>query len=82
MLGRCLEMKDRNPRNYTLLADAYEFFMSDGYIVNNKENVEGVFDVFFRKVPNGGGYAIMAGVDKLIDYINNLKFGPKEIEYF
>ena len=73
---------DRNPRNYTLLSDAYEFFMSDAYLINDKENVDGVFDVFFRKVPNDGGYAIMAGVDKLIDYINNLKFGPKEIEYF
>ncbi len=72
----------RNPRNYTLLADAYEFFMSDAYLVNDKGNVDGVFDVFFRKIPNGGGYAIMAGVDKLIDYIKNLKFGPEEIEYF
>ncbi len=73
---------DRNPRNYTLLSDAYEFFMSDAYLVNNKDNVEGVFDVFFRKVPSNGGYAIMAGVDKLIDYIKNLKFGPEDIEYF
>lgn len=73
---------DRNPRNYTLLSDAYEFFMSDAYLVNNKGNIEGVFDVFFRKIPNGGGYAIMAGLDKLIDYIKNLKFGPEEIEYF
>lgn len=73
---------ERNPRNYTLLSDAYEFFMSDAYLVNGKGNIEGVFDVFFRKIPNGGGYAIMAGVDKLIDYISNLKFGPKEIEYF
>ena len=73
---------ERNPRNYTLLSDAYEFFMSDAYIINGKDNVEGVFDVFFRKVPNGGGYAIMAGLDKVIDYIQNLKFGPEEIEYF
>ena len=72
----------RNPRNYTLLSDAYEYFMSDAYLVNNKGNVEGVFDVFFRKVPNDGGYAIMAGVDKLIDYVKNLKFGPREIDYF
>ena len=72
----------RNPRNYTLLSDAYEYFMSDAYLVNNKGNVEGVFDVFFRKVPNEGGYAIMAGVDKLIDYVKNLSFGPREIEYF
>ena len=72
----------RNPRNYTLLSDAYEYFMSDAYLVNNKGNVDGVFDVFFRKVPNEGGYAIMAGVDKLIDYVKNLSFGPREIEYF
>ena len=72
----------RNPRNYTLLSDAYEYFMSDAYLVNNKGNVEGVFDVFFRKVPNEGGYAIMAGVDKLIDYIQNLHFDEEDIKYF
>lgn len=71
----------RLPRNYTMLTDAYELFMSDSY-VKTKEGTEGVFDVFYRVVPNGGGYTIMAGLDKVIEYINNLKFTDEDIEYF
>ena len=52
--------------NYSLLTDDYEFKMSYGYLVNNKQDEEVVFDLFFRKVPNNGGYAIMAGLDKKI----------------
>ncbi len=79
-----LEMNnyERNARNYSMMSDAYEFFMSDAYLLNDKSNTIGVFDVFFRKVPNNGGYAIMAGLDKVIDYIKNLKFSPEDIEYF
>ncbi|MEI3499872.1 MAG: nicotinate phosphoribosyltransferase, partial [Bacilli bacterium] len=73
---------ERLPRNYTLMSDEYEFTMSNGYLINNKENEEAVFDLFFRKVPNDGGYAIMAGLDKVIPYIENLKFTEKELDYF
>ncbi len=73
---------ERLPRNYTLLTDEYEFTMANGYLVNGKEGDEAVFDVFFRKVPNEGGYAIMAGLDKVIPYIENLKFGERELDYF
>lgn len=72
---------ERLSRNYTMLTDAYELFMSDSY-VKTKEGAEGVFDVFYRVVPNGGGYTIMAGLDKVIEYINNLKFTDEDIEYF
>ena len=57
--------------NYTLLTDDYEYKMANGYIVSRKENEEVVFDIFFRKVPNNGGYAIMAGLDKVISFIQN-----------
>lgn len=73
---------ERLPRNYTILADEYEYSMANGYLVNNKENQEAVFDVFFRRVPNGGGYAIMAGLDKIIPFIQNMKFEEKELNYF
>ena len=63
---------ERLPRNYTALADEYEYTMSYGYFVNGKGDLEAVFDVFFRKVPNDGGYAIMAGLDKIIEYIKNI----------
>lgn len=73
---------DRLPRNYTILADEYEYSMANGYLANGKENQEAVFDVFFRRVPNGGGYAIMAGLDKIIPYIQNIKFEERELNYF
>lgn len=68
--------------NYTLMTDAYEFTMANGYLKAGKENTQAVFDVFFRKVPNGGGYAVMAGVDKIIEFVKNFKFDKREIEYF
>ena len=73
---------ERLPRNYTALADEYEYTMSYGYFVNGKGDLEAVFDVFFRKVPNDGGYAIMAGLDKIIEYIKNFKYGERELSYF
>ena len=73
---------ERLTRNYTLMSDEYEFSMANGYLQNGKENEEAVFDIFFRKVPNNGGYAVMAGLDKVIPYIENLKFGEQELDYF
>ena len=72
----------RLARNYAMLTDWYEFSMNDAYIEGTKENEQVVFDVFFRKIPNEGGYAVMAGVDKLIEYIKNLRFDdPVDQEY-
>ena len=69
----------RLARNLTMFTDAYELFMSDVY-VKEKKNTEGVFDVFFRGVPNEGGYAVMAGLDKVIKYIQNLKITEADLE--
>ena len=71
----------RLPRNYTMLTDWYEFMMADGYELMGKGNEEVVFDVFFRKVPNDGGYSVMAGVDKMIEYIKNLRFEEEDINF-
>ena len=73
---------ERLPRNYTLLTDEYEYTMANGYLQTNKNNEEAVFDVFFRKVPNNGGYAIMAGLDQIIPYIENLKYDEQALDYF
>lgn len=63
-----------------LIADFYEFTMSNGYFTKNK-NEMAYFDVFFRKVPDHGGYAIMAGLEQIIEFIQNLKFDKEDIEY-
>jgi len=68
--------------NYTLLTDEYEYTMANTYLASRKENQMAVFDVFFRKIPNGGGYVIMAGLDKIIEYIKALHFGERELNYF
>lgn len=73
---------ERLPRNYTTMIDEYEMTMANGYLMNNKQNDEAVFDVFFRKIPNGGGYAIMAGLDKIIPFIQNFKFDERALDYF
>ena len=73
-------MKERLPRNYSMLTDWYELTMNEGYLKNNKSNAEVAFDVFFRKIPNNGGYAVMAGLDKIIEYINELHFNEEDIE--
>ena len=72
----------RLPRNYALMTDEYEFTMANGYLLCGKQEQEAVFDVFFRQIPNGGGYAVMAGLDKVIPYIENLRFGWQELDYF
>ena len=73
---------ERLPRNYSLLSDTYEHTMAQGYLLNGKKDDLAAFDVFFRRVPNGGGYAIMAGLDKVIAHIENLRFTDIELAYF
>ena len=67
--------------NYSMLCDFYELTMSNGYFKNGfyKKNV--YFDLFFRKVPDNGGFAIAAGLEQVIDYIKNLHFSETDIEY-
>lgn len=71
----------RNERNLTMLVDFYELTMGNGYFNKGMENKIAYFDMFFRRVPDGGGYCIMAGVEQLIEYLNNLKFTEDDIEY-
>ena len=70
-----------NERNLTMLVDFYELTMANGYFNKEIENKIAYFDMYFRRVPDGGGYCIMAGVDQLIQYLNNLKFTQSDIEY-
>ena len=62
----------KNARNLTMLVDFYELTMGNGYFKNGLENKIAYFDMYFRRVPDGGGYCIMAGLDQLIDYLSNV----------
>ncbi|SBW09400.1 Nicotinate phosphoribosyltransferase [uncultured Eubacteriales bacterium] len=67
--------------NYTMLCDFYELTMSNGYFQTGMMDQVCYFDVFFRNVPDGGGFAIAAGLEQVIDYVQNLRFDEEDIEY-
>ena len=67
--------------NLTMLTDFYELTMANGYLANGMGDEIAYFDMFFRRVPDGGGYAIMAGVEQVVEYLKNLKFENEDIEF-
>lgn len=75
-----LDWKDK--RNLTMLADYYEFTMANGYLENGIGDKIAYFDMYFRAIPDDGGFAIMAGVEQIIEYLKNLKFSEEDIAYF
>lgn len=73
---------EQHKRNLTMLADFYEFTMANGYLQNGLGEREVVFDMFFRRIPDGGGFAIFAGLQQLVEYLQGLSFTPEDIAYF
>ena len=67
--------------NLTMLTDFYEITMTNGFLENGCANKIAYFDMFFRRVPDKGGFAIMAGVEQVIEYIKELKFSEEDIEF-
>lgn len=67
--------------NLTMLVDFYELTMAHGYFENGMEDQIAYFDMFFRRVPDEGGFAIMAGLEQLIEYLKHLEFTDEDIEY-
>ena len=74
-------MKTEQKLNMTMLCDFYELTMGNGYFQAGYQDRVTYFDVFFRDVPDKGGFAICAGLDQLIDYILNLHFDEEDIDY-
>lgn len=67
--------------NLTMIMDLYELTMSNGIFTSEMRDTVTYFDMFFRRVPDDGGYAIMAGLEQLIEYMNNLRFSDDDIKY-
>ena len=67
--------------NLTMLCDFYELTMSQGYFANGYKDRITYFDVFFRQCPDGGGFAIAAGLEQIVQYIQELRFNAEDIEY-
>ena len=70
-----------NTRNLTMLTDFYEITMANGYFRYNLKDTVATFDMFFRKVPDNGGFAIMCGLQQVIEYLTNLKFTDEDISF-
>ena len=69
-----------NKRNLEMIADFYEFTMANGYLEKNTNDIA-YFDVFFRKIPDNGGFAIFAGLEQIINFIKDFSFSKEDINY-
>ena len=65
----------------SMLMDLYEMTMANGILTSEMKDTITYFDMFYRRVPDNGGFAIMAGIGQLMEYFNNLKFTEDDIEY-
>lgn len=74
-------MQRESKLNLTMLCDFYELTMGNGYFESGYQDRICYFDVFFRKCPDNGGFAIAAGLEQIISYIQDLHFGPEDIAY-
>lgn len=75
-------MTQCDKRNISMMMDFYEMTMANGYYANHREPQRVVFDVFYRKNPDMGGYAIFAGLEQIVEYVENLHFDDEDVAYF
>lgn len=75
-------MTQFDKRNLSMMMDFYEMTMSYGYFDGHHGDVRVAFDLFFRSVPDKGGYAVFAGLEHVIEFVENLSFSEEDIEYF
>ena len=74
-------MKSANGINLTMLCDFYELTMGNGYFVSGRQDEITYFDIFYRSVPDNAGFAIAAGLEQIVDYVQKLHFDDEDIEY-
>ncbi len=75
-------MTQFDKRNLTMMMDFYEMTMANGYFADDDKDTKVAFDVFYRKNPDDGGFAIFAGLEQVIEYVENMRFSEADIEYF
>ena len=74
-------MDNTSTSNYTMLCDFYELTMGNGYFESGLKDRITYFDLFYRNVPDNGGFAVAAGLEQVVEYIENLHFGEEDIAY-
>ena len=77
-----MEMKQSSKRNLSMVMDLYELTMANGYFNDGDRETKVAFDVFYRKNPDRGGFAIFAGLEQIVEYIEDLHFSEEDIAYF
>jgi nicotinate phosphoribosyltransferase len=70
-----------NNKNYTMMCDFYELTMANGYYATGLQDQICYFDVFYRRIPDGGGFAIFAGLEQVVEYIRNIHFDESDIAF-
>ena len=75
-------MTQFDKRNISMVMDFYEMTMANGYFECGDTNQRVAFDVFYRRNPDGGGFAIFAGLEQIIDYVENMNFSADDVDYF
>ena len=75
-------MTQFDKRNISMMMDLYEMTMANGYFANQQKTQKVVFDVFYRKNPDQGGYAVFAGLEQVVEYAENLHFDSADMDYF
>ena len=74
-------MRQSENRNLTMVMDLYELTMANGYFNSGDKESRVAFDVFYRRNPDKGGFAIFAGLEQIVEYIENLHFAEEDIAY-
>ena len=75
-------MTQFDKRNISMMMDFYEMTMANGYFNDRDAETKVVFDVFYRANPDGGGFAVFAGLEQVIEYVENMCFSPEDVAYF
>ena len=75
-------MTQFDQRNISMMMDLYEMTMANGYFSSASKEDRVTFDVFYRNNPDGGGFAIFAGLEQVVEYIENLHFTEEDVAYF
>ena len=75
-------MTQFDKRNISMVMDFYEMTMANGYFERGDINQRVAFDVFYRRNPDGGGFAIFAGLEQIIEYVENMRFSDEDVDYF
>ncbi len=76
-----MRMSQFDKRNLSMMMDLYEMTMANGYFSDHDENEMVTFDVFYRKNPDGAGFAVFAGLEQILDFLENVHFEEEDLEY-